>query len=268
MRAIAFLIILAWPAHARAAAQVFPRSDEVFRKLLADPRQIQLWASYYRHEGRNTGDVGLGHSWGMRRWLWKEWTLQRDIEGLANSRFLLSGSVNEFQTVDFFANLPLEFRRREFSGIFMLFHESSHLGDDYIRRTNDKGFRYSVDGLRTVLSLEPPGPARIYIGGSHVLHSIPSPDRGAIQAGLELTGPSHKMLGRYPAQPYLAQDFHWKETVRWNGNSHTVLGVKLKIEGVIRSMRMQVGYFNGHSPYGQFYTRHEHYADIGMGFDL
>ena len=38
--------------------------------------------------------------------------------------------------------------------------------------------------------------------------------------------------------------------------------------GIPRSMRLYAGYFDGHSPYGQFFTRREHYADIGVSFDL
>jgi hypothetical protein len=33
-------------------------------------------------------------------------------------------------------------------------------------------------------------------------------------------------------------------------------------------VRVQFGYFTGHSPYGQFYAQKEHYADFGLAFDL
>jgi hypothetical protein len=35
-----------------------------------------------------------------------------------------------------------------------------------------------------------------------------------------------------------------------------------------RSIRFQLGYFDGHSPFGQFYTQREHYTDLSIAFEL
>ncbi len=52
-------------------------------------------------------------------------------------------------------------------------------------------------------------------------------------------------------------------------DSHTVAGVKLNFrESPTRAMRFQVGYFDGHSPFGQFYTQRTHYADVAIAFEL
>src|SRR5579872_4938167 len=84
-------------------AAVFAESQEIFSPLLADPRETQLSASYYRRHGDNLGEVALGHSWGMSRWYAQhgKWAFQWDIEGMAYSQFQVSGSVNKFETVDF-----------------------------------------------------------------------------------------------------------------------------------------------------------------------
>lgn len=267
---------LALPAPSRAAQAsktpygVFPRSFELFRKIMADPREIQLSAAYYRSNGMDASDVALGHGWGLARWYGKNdvWAWQWSIEAMAYSRFRLTGAVNEFQTVDFFANLPLEARRGALSGKFMIFHQSSHLGDDYIRRTNDLGFRYSIDGLKAVGSIEPRDFLRLYGGGTFLLHSVPSPKRGALQAGLELTSKDLGWLANYPTRAYFAQDIQPRENVRWNVNSRSVLGLRLGFKNETRFMRVHVGYFTGHSPYGQFFTQREHYADLGISFDL
>ena len=39
-------------------------------------------------------------------------------------------------------------------------------------------------------------------------------------------------------------------------------------ESLTRGVRFQVGYFDGHSPFGQFYTRRTHYADVAIAFEL
>lgn len=255
---------------APANAVVFAQSHDVFSPLLADPREIQLSAQYYRQYGNNVGDVALGHSWGMSRWYTRDrkWTFQWDIEGMAYSRFLVSGSVNKFETVDFFARVPLEVRHDWASGKFMLFHESSHLGDDYIRDTGNKGFRYSVDGLRGQLSADLTDWARLYGGGIYLLHSVPSPARGSLQSGFELMSHDMRYLSHYTFKYYAAQDFQWWENVGWNPNSNSAIGVRLGQPEGHKAMRLELGYFAGHSPYGQFFLNREHYADIKIAFDL
>ncbi|MBI5630286.1 MAG: DUF1207 domain-containing protein [Elusimicrobia bacterium] len=261
---------IAGPVSATVVSEMFPNANELFARLLADPRQIQLSAAYYKLNGNNSADISLGHSWGMARWHSTDslWFWQWNIEGMAFSRFKLSGAVNEFQTVDFFANVPLEVRHGIYSGKFMLFHESSHLGDDYIRRTSNTGFRYSVDGLRALFSAEPWQFLRGYGGATFLMHSIPSPKRGALQYGFELSSPEYNALRDTPVKAYLAQDFQFHENVSWNMNSRTAIGINIGFKEVIRSMRLQIGYFKGHSPYGQFFAVPEQYTDIGISFDL
>ncbi len=257
----ALLIALALPGCARGA-EIFAGGD-VFQALLADPREMQISAAYYRLGGQNTGDVGLGHSWGMARWnLADRWQVQSDIAGLAYSRFRVSGSVNELQTIDFVGELPLTLRRDGFSGRAMLFHQSSHLGDDYIRRTGDLGFRYSVDGLRALLSQEFHS-LRVYGGGGYLLHTVPAPQRGMLQGGVELVSPGLPWFkGKHPSYLYLAEDVQSRQDVGWNVNSRSVLGVRVKAEGSDRAVRFQVGRFQGHSPFGQFFRRKEQFSDV------
>ena len=173
-----------------------------------------------------------------------------------------------WQTVDFFGNLPIEVRRGIFSGKFMIFHTSSHLGDDYIRRTDNLGFRYSNEGLKALLSAEPCEEIRVYTGATQLIHAIPGPDRVSVQEGVELTSPELGFWKDYPAHAYIAEDLKSKQAVRWNTDSRTVAGIKIGFKGTTRAMRMYVGYFTGHSPYGQFFLQREHYADIGIALDL
>lgn len=251
---------------------VLPETDEIFRRLLADPRQAGTVARYYRLEGDNVSDVGLGAGWGLARWLptgeWGDWVIQLNLEGMGISRFLLSGAVNEFQTIDFYANVPLEVRRGRFSTQFMLFHQSSHLGDDYIRRTNDQGFRYSIEGVRTLVSYEPHPSVRVYGGGMGLFHSIPYRQKGTIQYGFELRTPDLRWLEDHRCWFYLAQDFKNLGRVEWNLNSNTELGFRMGVPKVIRALRLHAGYFEGHSEYGQFFKNKEHYLSIGASFDF
>lgn len=254
-----------------ARASAFPDSHHLFPRLLADPRQAQTSARYYRLNGRDTADVALGNTWGMHRWRTGrdgDWQVQWNIEGMGYSRFLLSGAVNEFQTIDFFANVPVEVRHGRTAARFTVFHESSHLGDDYIRRTGDAGSRFSVEGVRALASFEPSALVRLYGGGSEHLHTIPSSlGRATLQAGFELTTPDLRWLP-HPCWLYLAEDVKSKQDVRWNVNSKTELGFRIGFPGGLRSMRVHLGYFTGHSEFAQFLARRESFFDTGASFDF
>ncbi|MCM2303149.1 MAG: DUF1207 domain-containing protein [Elusimicrobia bacterium] len=261
-------VLLTFAANAAAApvVDVFPRADQVFQELKADPRAIRLGASYYRLEGLDRSDIALGHSWGMTRWRSSsdEWTWQWNIEAMAYSRFTLSGELNSFETVDFFGNLPLAARRGKLSARAMLFHESSHLGDDYIRRTNDQGFRYSIDGLRLTLAHDLTGWARVYGGGTYLLHSVPDPARKAAQAGVELTSGKLGWSKMYPLRLFAAQDLQYREATGYRTNSRTVVGAIIGFDSVPRSMRIYGGRYDGYSAFGQLYRRKESFTDIGI----
>lgn len=266
------LLAAALAAPAAATVDLFPRPNEIFPLLIADPRHIQLSASYYRLEGRNTSDIALGHAWGLTRWrsgMSQDWLWESDLEGMAYSRFRIAGGVNDFETVDFLAGLPVTVRRGDVSFKGTLFHESAHLGDDYVRRTGDAGYRYSTEGLRAQAALEPCPRSRVYAGAEYLLHSVPAPERWSAQAGLEATSRDLGWSRNVPMNLFLAEDLQWHERVRWNPDSHVVAGVKIRFrESPTRAMRVQAGYFTGHSPYGEFFARRAHYADLSVAFEL
>lgn len=266
-------LLLAAPlaAQPQPRLKLLPAANEVFPRLLADPRQVQLSASYYRLDGRDISDIGLGHAWGLGRWrsgkdqslLW-----ELDIEGMAYSRFHVKGGVNEFETVDFLAALPLTLRRGDVSFKGSLFHESSHLGDDYIRRTGSAGFRYSTEGLRLLAALEPHRMVRVYGGGNHLLHTVPVTGRGNVQAGAELMSDDLKWTRRMPIRAYAGLDAQWRQRVGWNPDTRTVGGLKFGVKDGTRALRAQGGYFSGHSPFSQFYRERERYCDFQLVLEL
>jgi hypothetical protein len=269
----AALLLAALSAPAAAApVDLFPRPNEIFPLLIADPRHIQIAASYYRLAGQNTSDIALGHSWGLTRWragALQDWLWEADVEGMAYSRFQIGGGVNQFETVDFFLNIPVTVRRGDVSFKGTLYHESSHLGDDYIRRTRNTGFRSSNEGIRLQAALEPRRWSRLYAGTTYLFHDIPVVKPWALQTGFEFFSDDLTWSKRARTRVFVAQDFQSHQNVRWNVDSHTVAGVKLNFhESLTRAMRFQLGYFDGHSPFGQFYTQRTHYFDLSIAFEL
>jgi hypothetical protein len=255
-----------------ADIDLFPRPNEIFPLLIADPRHTQLSASYYRYNGLNTSDIALGGSWGLTRWrtgTLQDWLWELDVEGMAYSQFEIGGGINEFETVDFFANIPVTVRRGDVSFKGTLFHESSHLGDDYIRATGNEGYRSSNEGVRLQAAIEPRRYVRLYGGSTYLIHDIPIRGPWAAQAGLEFFSDDMGWSTRVRTRLFFAQDFQSHQDVQWNVDSHTVAGLKFNFrESPTRAVRFQLGYFDGHSPFGQFYTQRARYTDVSLAFEL
>lgn len=271
MRVSLLLLLLAAPPAAHSGPASRPKPGEVFPPLLADPRQVQVSGSYYRHRGRNAFDLGLGRAWGVKRWRTGEdqsllW--EADVEGMSYSRFRVESGRGDFETVDFIGALPVTVRRGDVAFKGSAFLENSHLGDDHIRRFGTAGFRYSTVGLRLLGSVEPHRAVRVYGGVSRYLHSVPAPERWALQAGAEYVGEDLKLTPSVPVRPYVATDLQPRERAGWNVDWRTVAGVKLGEPAQGRVLRVQAGYYAGRSPFHQFYRERDHYADLSVVLEL
>jgi hypothetical protein len=189
---------------------------------------------------------------------------QLDAQAMSFSRW--SGS--SLEAVDLVAGLPASLRRGDFSALGGLYHENSHLGDDHIRRTGRSAVRTNWTGLKATGALEPWTWLRGYGGLSFALDAAPSPKRWGFQAGLELVSADLKLSKDVPVRLYAAEDLQFPERVGFNPSSHFVAGAKLGWKESRRSMRLQAGYYAGHSYYGQFFADKEHFADLTVILEL
>ena len=85
---------------------LFAPAKEVFRPLLADPREIQMALRFVAPAGgENQGEADLGEYFGLYRWAlpWQNAYLQWSIAGGVFARFDLVSVQKDFQVIDFFA---------------------------------------------------------------------------------------------------------------------------------------------------------------------
>lgn len=255
-----------------AGIDLFPRANEIFPVLVADPRHIRIAASYYRLNGGDYSDLFLGHSWGLTRGhlgLAQDWMWELDVEGLVASRFHGGHGVNEFETADLLSGLPLTLRRGDVSFKGAFFHSSSYLADRYARRARSPSNHYSVEGFNLQTAVEPSAWLRLYAGSVYLLRTVPSPARWSLQSGVEMTTEDLHWSDEVAVHAYIAEDIQWRERVGWNPDSHLVGGIKMSPrEPSSRAMRFQAGWFQGHSPYGEFFMRREHTFDFTVSLEL
>lgn len=167
---------------------------------------------------------------------------------------------------DYLVGFPFSYRAGDFSAMARVFHQSSHLGDEFLlaNRIERVNLSYEVVDLR--LSYEATDWLRVYGGGGYIVRSDPSDLKPwSTQTGVELRSPRTFFGGA--VRPIAALDVQYREQNDWHADVSLRAGVQFeKLPIYDRRIQLLVEYFNGYSPNGQFYREQIEY--IGLGFHL
>jgi uncharacterized protein DUF1207 len=256
-------------------ARATPRSEwlpggTLFKPLIADPRWPHFAASYQRYVGdRQLEDVGAV-SFGETFTLWRQtlgpataWEL--GVQAGVFAVFDLDAASVDLVNADYFVAVPVSFRHEGFSSLFRIFHESSHLGDEFLLRTKTERVNLSVEGVDLKLSYEFGDSVRLYGGGGYLFGRQPaSLDPWSIQYGLEIVSPWPSRDRHW--RPIAAADVQQREENDWSVDLSLRAGIQ--IDGVLASRNLQIllEYFRGRSPNGQFYKDRIEYFGLGAHF--
>jgi hypothetical protein len=260
-----------------SGAVLFPQ-DQLFCPLLADPKDPRSFVSYLRGEfrtlddpsgeGTNIAAVGLGDSFGLVRWggPTSGEGVQLDLVGSIFAQF--DGGTASFDLInaDYIVGVPLTIRRRGFSARVRFYHQSSHLGDEYLLRSQEIDRKnLSFESVELLLSQEL-GPVRAYAGVERLFRR--EPDALAAQllhGGLELRS------GRAgPLQLVAAVDLKTTEQHDWSPAISGRVGLEVVRSGAAghpaRLVMLMLEAYKGPSPYGQFFQDDITY--VGLGFHV
>jgi len=259
----------------------FPGGD-VFRPLFADPKQPQTFATLQAAKARDSktsatvGSVAFGENFGFysRRNGCNGWQVGL-LAGIF-SQFDMNAPSTDLINTDFVVGIPLSWRSGLFSTRVRLYHQSTHLGDEFV--LNNPGVNrvnYSYEEAEAILSLDAPGGwGRLYAGGGYLLRREPANlDRLKVQAGVELRGPTwgsgpieRFVSGPLVLTPVLGADFKSFEQLNWTLDVNVVGGLEFARAGALRRFRVLVNYYHGNNPYGQFYG--QKVESVGLGIYL
>src|SRR5688572_24745266 len=121
----------------------FPQ-DQIFCPLLADPKEARSFVTFLRGtfpslddpsgKGASIASVGLGDSFGLVRQGGPAAGegVQLDVVGSIFAQFNVRAPSNDLINADYVIGAPLTFRRSGFSVRARIYHQSSHLGDEYL----------------------------------------------------------------------------------------------------------------------------------------
>lgn len=247
------------------AVQALP-VDDLFKPLIADPRQPQFsikYHSYNAREGFNAASVSFGDYFGFASgFLGSRGVSQIGLQGAVFAVFNLDSDSFDLVNADYWIGIPVSYRRGPWSFLTRIYHQSSHLGDEFLLGNPDlERINLSYEDWEVLASYDWRN-WRLYGGGGAILHSEPDLDPWHAQIGLEYRRPGFfrnwQLVG--------AVDWQTSQEQEWKRNRSYQVGFAFDRQS--REIRLMLEYYRGFSPNGQFYDERLEYTGLGIYFDL
>lgn len=241
---------------------------ELFAPLIADPRQPRFSVSYQRYktpnQSFNAASVALGEYFGVASgFLGESGASQIGIQAAVFALFNLDTPSSDLINADYWIGIPLSYRKGPWSYSLRVYHQSSHLGDEFILgNPGINRVNMSYEDLTLLVSYEWER-LRFYGGGGYLLDSEPELAPKHVQAGMEYTHPRAVGTLDFVA----AADVHASEQLDWRRSSSFQAGFELSSASQ-RRVRLMLEHFRGHSPNGQFYRDPLRYTGLGLYFEF
>ena len=257
----------------------FPE-DQIFCPLIADPKEPRSFVSYLHGtfrslddptgEGTSIVSVGVGDTFGLFRVGGPDpgEGIQLDVMGSIFAQFDLGTQSNDLINADYIVGFPLTFRRNGFSFRAKLYHQSSHLGDEYLLRSDEiVRENLSFESIEFLVSQEL-GVLRLYGGAEGIFRREPDdlPD-SLFHAGVEVrSGRARKV------QMLAGVDVKTTELHEWSPAVSGRVGLELGRPGPEghpgRLIMLLFEMYQGPSPYGQFFQDDISYLGAGVQIGL
>jgi hypothetical protein len=261
----------------------YPRAvlgpGRLFEPLIADPRWPHFYASYNYFGGDGTsadlssvGSVGFGETIAfVRQQVSPNTRIEGGLQAGVFAIFDLDADSKDLINADYFVGPFLSVRTGDFSLITRIHHLSSHLGDEYILRTNladEDRVDLSYEAVDAIASYEFGRAFRVYGGAGYIVHQNESAtdlDPWLIQYGVEYRSPTAYANGLL--RPVAAADFQHKEFADFQMDLSLRAGFQIEDpKRFSQRMMLLLEYYNGRSPNGQFFDENQEFFGIGLHF--
>jgi hypothetical protein len=255
------------PKQEARASVTFP-ADDVFTPAVADPNEPHFFASVLRVRPQATGQpttlaaVGFGEEFGLWGQRLEQGGWQVSVQAGVLAQLSLDPATSyALINADYIVGVPLTWRREALSARIRLYHQSSHMGDEYlllnptVQRVN-----LSFEELELVAAydLTPTG-SRAYAGGGFLLKRNPAMRRERLFCGFEWRARRPMRPADVPhllaATPLVAMELKASAELDWKPSVRLVAGVELARERGQRGLKLLGEYYHGFFPYGQFFRQ-------------
>jgi hypothetical protein len=250
----------------------FLPGGSLFNSLIADPRTPHFSVAYQKYKSDPELDsvaaislgtpIGIyeGNFPGKARW-------QIGVDAAVFAIFDLDSPSSDLVNADYWLGLPLSYRKKDFSTMLRLYHQSSHLGDEFLLRNRVDRVNLSYEAVDLRLSYDLfKKIVRLYGGGGYIFRREPDDlERLSAQGGMEVRSP-WAFLGKH-FRPVAGVDVQSREESDWNIDLSVRAGLQFESEKLReRHLQLMFEYYDGHSPNGQFFERSITYWGVGLHF--
>lgn len=244
-----------------------PRTHPVFVPLLADPKEPRFYASWRKYDLEGRGAVDIGDvGFGSTLTLWRNHPDRANqlgvlLAGGVFSQFDLDSNADLFNT-DYVIGVPVVWRHGGASARMRLYHQSSHLGDEFLINTRTPRVNLSFEAVELLVSYELSG-LRAYGGGEFLVRKTPDElERGIWRWGAEYRTPG-KVLNAFR----LAAGWDVKHFQDHEFAPDRSLKAGVILGDYQNEVEILLEYFRGHSPHGQqFFAEKIDYFGLGVSY--
>ena len=256
---------------------------QLFQPLRADPKEPRFFVSALKVDStiQNTtvAAVGFGENFGIVRhgssprngW-------QLGISAAVFAQFDLESESSDLMNADYVIGVPVTWRHDDWSGRVRVYHQSSHLGDEFLLRVQPERVNLSFESIE-VLVAHDFGGLRAYGGGEYLFHREPSDlAESLIHVGLDWensdTSFSFSHLGAARWVAGLAVK-HWQQddtaiqvSAKAGLEFAPLSHVNSSVNSSKRRWSLLMELYDGPSPYGQFFQDDLRYWGISVQLGL
>lgn len=249
---------------------------EIFCPLAADPKAGRSFVSYLRGDfatiadpepgaETNIGSIGIGDGLAIFRSAGTRPGdgFQLDLSGAVFAQLDLDQPSFDLINADYLIGLPLTYRNTGFSGRLRLYHQSSHLGDEFLLSREPERINLSFESVELLLSQEL-GPLRVYAGGEAFFRREPDdlPEHLA-HGGIEIR-PAGFGDGRLivALDVKAVEEAHWETA--WSARAGLEIARVPSPGHPPRVISLMAEFYDGIAPYGQFYREDIRYWGFGV----
>ncbi|MFH1227601.1 MAG: DUF1207 domain-containing protein [Planctomycetota bacterium] len=255
---------------------LFPEG-QLFYAPLASPKEPRSHVTWLRlnlpRESFTIGSVGFGDSFGLVRWpgLGQADAWQLNISGAVLAQFNMDTNTNDLINADYIIGFPLSYRNGSWSARMRLFHQSSHLGDEFLLFPQSPELKQTRINLsfETVELLGAWECERFQFtaGPSCIVHTDTHLDRHSVQGGIDYVG--RKPVYKTTMHLFTSVQCHaWQET-DWHPDFNLKSGVNISSPyAEKRSIQIFCEYYSGNLPFGQFYKLQANYYGVGVNISF
>jgi hypothetical protein len=251
---------------------LFPQGPLFFASL-ASPKEPRTHVTWLRldlpGEKIDIGSVGFGDSFGLVRvpgW-GDDDAWQLGISGAVLGQFNLDSDSKELINADYIIGLPLSYRNGYVSGRARVYHQSSHLGDEFLLlpqrpELTQTRINMSFEAIELLVGLDWEG-IRVTAGPSYILHTDTPLERYSVQGSIDYL--STKPVFKPTMRLFASVSCHsWEET-DWHADVNAKAGFNVRSPYTeVRAIQFFGEYYHGNLPFGQFYNLREEYYGAGI----